>query len=138
VAAACSYDRAKALLLTQTTSHPTKQGQEMQPKDLTPENVNEYYTKLRSSTVAVRQPPKDAPKRWSADEFQVASGYAIRVAKSTTLPEFDHFLRTGELTVPVKMTPSEMEVLMGGSPATTWIGVGALFLTLAATACCDA
>lgn len=115
----------------------------MAPKDLTPEHVQEYYNKLRNWNEPVRQESSDVPKRWSSGEFQALSGYAQRVAKSTSLQEFDHFLRTGELAVPVKMTPAEMEVIMGGSPTTEWIGAigawgGGAIVAAGAAACNDA
>jgi hypothetical protein len=95
-------------------------------KELTPEHVEEYYNKLRAWNEDVRQPSPEVPKKWNAGEFQTLTGYAIRVAKNTTLKEFEQFLHTGELASPIKMTPAEMEVLQGGSRATEWIGaVGA-------------
>lgn len=114
----------------------------MAPKELTPERVQEYYTKLRNWNEPVRQESSEVPKRWTTGEFQALSGYAIRVAKSSTLEEFDHFLRTGETAVPVKMTPAEMEVVMGGSPATEWLGAaaswgGGAIVAAGAAACAD-
>jgi len=95
-------------------------------KTLTPEVVEQYYNHLRNWNEPVRQMSPDVPKRWNTGDFQALSGYAIRVAKNTTLPEFDHFLHTGELPHAIKMTPAEMEVLQGGSRATEWLGaVGA-------------
>ena len=118
----------------------------MHAVDLSPEHVETYYQKLRNWKEAVRQPPdnlEEVPTRFNADEFQVLTGYTMRVAKHTTLPEFDKFLRTGELMTPIKMTPAEMEVLMGGSPTTEWIGaVGAwgagAIAAAGAAACVDA
>lgn len=91
-------------------------------KVLTPELVEEYYNHLKNWNEPVRQPSPEVPKRWSTSDFQTLSGYAVRVAKGSTLPEFDHFLRTGELAHPIKMSPAEMELLQGGSPTTEWIG----------------
>jgi len=61
------------------------------------------------------------PIKWNPSEFQAASGYAVRVAQNSTLPEFVEFIRTGQPVHPVKMTPTEMELLQGGSRATDWI-----------------
>jgi|SwirhirootsSR1_FD_contig_31_2703436_length_1964_multi_3_in_0_out_0_1 hypothetical protein len=116
----------------------------MHPVELTPENVETYYNKLRNWHEEVRQPPdNEVPTRWTASEFQVLTGYTMRVAKNTSLQEFDHFLRTGELTTPIKMSPAEMELLMGGSRATEWLGaVGAwgagAIVAAGAAACADA
>ncbi|HEY0193185.1 MAG TPA: hypothetical protein VGC42_18840 [Kofleriaceae bacterium] len=118
----------------------------MHPVELTPENVEAYYQKCRNWTEEVRQAPdnpEDVPTRFNADEFQVLTGYTIRVAKHTSLSEFDAFLRTGELATPIKMTPAEMEVLMGGSRTTEWIGAvgawgGGAVVAAGAAACVDA
>jgi len=111
-----------------------------QKKVLTPETVEEYYNQLRNWNEPNRQASPDVPKRWSGNDFQALSGYAIRVAKNTTLPEFDHFLHTGELPHAIKMTPAEMEVLQGGSPTTEWIGAvgswGAGAIVAAGAAAC--
>jgi hypothetical protein len=114
------------------------------------EEMQVMYDKLRSWTDATREPhPTERLKdklpvdRWTPTEFQVASGYAIRVAKNTNFDEFKHFIQTGELTVPIKMTPAEMEFLMGGSrvtdwlKATGWIG-GAAIGAAGAAACIEA
>lgn len=113
--------------------------------------MREMYESLRAWTDPKRS-PNPLPRlkdqlpvnRWTPGEFQTASGYAIRVAKNTNFDEFKHFIQTGELTVPVKMTPAEMEVLMGGSPTTDWlkctgwIGGAAIGAAGAAAACNDA
>ncbi len=111
--------------------------------------MHAMYDRLRTWTDATREPhPPERLKgqlpvdRWTPTEFQVASGYAIRVAKNTTFDEFKHFIQTGELTVPIKMTPAEMEVLMGGSRATDWLKatgwIGGAAIGAAGAACCDA
>jgi hypothetical protein len=100
---------------------------------LTPETVKKYYDELRSPPSGVDPSGSEAasatqliPTRWTDQDFNIAFGYVGKVAKASTLEEFEHFLRTGECTVPVKMTPAEMEVMMGGGPIATWIGaVGA-------------
>jgi len=92
------------------------------------QEIQTMYDRLRNWNDPKRTPhPPERLKdklpvnKWSQSEFQVASGFAIRVAKNTTYDEFKHFIQTGELNVPVKMTPAEMEFLQGGSPATDWI-----------------
>jgi hypothetical protein len=109
--------------------HPIERKSSMttkpQPKELTPEGVEHYYNALRNWTEAKREPSAEVPKRWNANEFQALSGYAIRVAKSTTLDQFNHFLHTGETPTPIKMTPAELEVLQGGSKTTDWLGAAA-------------
>jgi hypothetical protein len=109
-------------------------------KDLSPEAVATYYNNLRNWTETKREPSAEVPKRWNANEFQALSGYAIRVAKNTTLDEFSHFLHTGETPTPIKMTPAELEVLQGGSKATDWLGAagawGAGAIAAAGAAAC--
>jgi hypothetical protein len=102
-------------------------------QNLTPETVKKYYDELRSppsgadpSEAEAASATKLIPTRWTDQDFNVAFGYVGKVAKASTLEEFEHFLRTGECLVPVKMTPAEMEVMMGGGPIATWVGaVGA-------------
>ena len=114
----------------------------------TEQELREMYDRLRTWTEPKRtvHAPEDFKAnlpvtKWSPGEFQTASGYAIRVAKNTNFDEFKHFIQTGELTVPVKMTPAEMEVLMGGSPTTDWLKatgwVGGAAIGAAAGACAD-
>jgi hypothetical protein len=114
------------------------------PNDLSPETAKEYYDQLRAlpDTKQLDGPEEDIPKvipaRWTDAERNTASEFARKVAKGTTLEEFDHFLRTGELTVPIKMTPAEMEVLMGGGRVADWLGAaGAVGMAVAAAACLD-
>ena len=72
------------------------------------------------------------PQKWSAADFTTATGYVKRVAKTHTLDEFKEFIRTGQPVHPVKMTPAEMEVLMGGTPFHEWAGtVGTGFAAVA-------
>ena len=77
------------------------------------DQIAEIYNQLLAldKTRAPRQ--QKSATRWTDGEFQSASGYAIRVAKTHTLAEFKEFVRTGHPVHPVKMTTSEMEVLMG-------------------------
>lgn len=114
----------------------------------TDEEMHSMYDRLRSWTDTNRVPhPLDRLKdrlpvtKWSPSEFQTASGYAMRVAKNTNFDEFKHFIQTGELTVPIKMTPAEMEVLLGGSPTTDWLKatgwIGGAAIGAAGAACCD-
>lgn len=109
--------------------------------DLSPETVKEYYNQLRALPEGgeLEGPeddiPKIIPQRWTDADWNTAAGFARKVALGTSLEEFDQFLRTGELTVPIKMTPAEMEILMGGS-AKEWIGaVGAIGVAAAVAAC---
>ena len=78
------------------------------------EQIAQMYHQLLAldKTRAPRQ--QKVATRWSDTEFHTASSYAIRVAKSHTLDEFKEFVRTGQPVNPVKMTASEMELLMGG------------------------
>jgi hypothetical protein len=112
------------------------------------EEIKAMYEGLRNWNEPKRTPhPPDRLKaelpvnKWSQSEFQVASGFAIRVAKNTKYDEFKHFIQTGELTVPIKMTPAEMEVLQGGSRATDWLKatgwIGGAAIGAAGAACCD-
>ncbi len=112
--------------------------------DLSPETVKQYYDRLRALPEGGQLEggtdgdlPKIVPQRWTDAEWNTAAEFAGKVAKATTLEEFDQFLRTGELTVPIKMTPAEMEVMMGGV-AREWIGaVGAIGVAGAAAAACN-
>src|SRR5512133_1217174 len=94
-------------------------------KQWTDQEIEGMYNKL----LATAKEKRDAkiPIKWNPSEFQVASGYAVRVAQNSTLDEFKQFIRTGAPVHPVKMTPAEMELLQGGSRATDWItAVGAV------------
>lgn len=113
--------------------------------DLSPETVKQYYDRLRALPEGGRLDEVDAgsdddirkvvPQRWTDADWNTAAEFARKVAKGTTLEEFDRFLHSGELTVPIKMTPGEMEVLMGGSPK-EWIGAaGAVGVAAAGAAC---
>jgi hypothetical protein len=72
------------------------------------------------------------PSKWNDNEFNVVSGYAIRVAQNSTLDEFKEFIKTGQPVHPVRMTPSEMELLMGGGPVMEWVGAGVAVVGAAA------
>jgi hypothetical protein len=94
------------------------------------DQIAQMYNQLLAldKTRAPRQ--QKAATRWTDGEFHSASGYAIRVAKNHTLDEFKEFVRTGQPVHPVKMTASEMQLLMGGggSEDTDWISEIALQL----------
>jgi len=92
------------------------------------EQIAQMYNQLLAldKTRAPRQ--QKAATRWTDSEFHSASGYAIRVAKNHTLDEFKEFVRTGHPVHPVKMTASEMQLLLGGGPDTDWITEMALQL----------
>lgn len=113
-------------------------------QDLTPETVKGYYDALRNEApgeVPGADEPGDdriaIPARWTEQDFNVAHGYVRKVAQASTLEQFDQFLRTGVSIVPVKMTPAEMEVMMGGGPGANWIGaIGAMATIGAMAAAC--
>ncbi len=92
-----------------------------QTHSISDDQIAEMYHQLLAldKTRAPRQ--QKSATRWSDSEFQSASNYAIRVAKSHTLAEFKEFVRTGKPVNPVKMTSSEMELLMGGGADDDWI-----------------
>ena len=73
------------------------------------------YNQLLALDKARGPRQQKAATRWSDGEFQTASAYAIRVAKSHTLDEFKEFVRTGQPVNPVKMTAGEMQLLVGGA-----------------------
>ncbi len=89
------------------------------------DQIAQMYNQLLAldKTRAPRQ--QKAATRWTESEFHSASGYAIRVAKNHTLDEFKEFVRTGHPVNPVKMTPAEMQLLLGGGSGgdsdTDWI-----------------
>jgi hypothetical protein len=84
------------------------------------EQIAQMYNQLLAldKTRAPRQ--QKTATRWTDGEFHSVSGYAIRVAKNHTLDEFKEFVRTGHPVHPVKMTASEMQLLLGGGPDTDW------------------
>ena len=98
----------------------------------------DLYNKLREPNRDHSTPPVDAPdhiKKFSPEEAKIASGYAVRVAKASTFEQFKEFAATGVSPVPVKMSPAEMELLMGGK-ATEWIkAVGWVAGSVASAAC---
>ena len=121
-----------------STEH--KEGPTM-ANDLSSETVKQYYDQLRALPEGGQLDgpddviPNIIPQRWTDADWNTAAEFARKVAKGTTLEEFDQFLRNGELTVPIKMSPAEMEVLMGGS-VKEWIGAaGAIGVAAAASAC---
>jgi len=110
---------------------------------LTPETVKKYYDQLRALPEGVLpeesgDPLPAVPARWTDADCNIAAEFAKRVAKATTLQEFEDFCRTGELIVPIKITPAEMEVLMGGGPFGNWVGaVGAIGMAASGAAACS-
>jgi len=99
-----------------------------QTNSINDDQIAEMYNQLLAldRTRAPRQ--QKSATRWTDSEFQSASNYAIRVAKSHTLAEFKEFVRTGQPVNPVKMTASEMELLMGAGRDGDWISEMALQL----------
>lgn len=76
--------------------------------------------------------------KFNPEEGKIAAGYAIRVAQASTFEQFKEFVATGISPVPVKMSPAEMELLMGGGPFTTWVkAAGWVAGAVAAWACAD-
>jgi hypothetical protein len=75
-------------------------------------DIEGMYNKLLATANEKRE--AKVASKWSPSEFQIASGFAVRVAQNSTLPEFKQFIRTGVPVNPVKMTPGEMELLQGG------------------------
>jgi len=97
-------------------------------------DVEQMYNKLLAGASEKRE--AKIPVKWNASEFQIVSGYATRVAQNSTLPEFQQFIRTGMPVNPVKMTPSELELLQGGSATTDWLlAIGAAAGAAGAAAC---
>jgi len=99
----------------------------------------ELYNKLRDPSRDHSVPPPDAPAvKFSPEEGRVAAGYAVRVANASTFEQFKEFVATGISPVPVKMSPAEMELLMGGGPIATWVkAVGWVAGAAVAWACAD-
>lgn len=99
------------------------------------DEIREVYNKLRERNRDHSTPQADAPIKYNPDDYKVAAGYAVRVAQASTFEQFKEFMSTGLSPVPVKMSPAEMELLMGGK-ATEWIkAVGWVAGAVAATAC---
>ena len=103
-------------------------------KQWTDAEIAGMYNKLLATAKEKRE--AKMPLKWNPTEFQVASGYAVRVAQNSTLDEFAQFIRTGTPVNPVKMTPAEMELLQGGSRATDWITAAGAAATAAGAAFC--
>jgi hypothetical protein len=101
--------------------------------------IKEMYEDLKTSDPTAAPDKNPNPQKWTAAEFSTALGYTRRVAKSHTLDEFNQFVRTGQPIHPVKMTPAEMEVLMGGSPFHSWAqtGLAAVGVAVAVAAICN-
>lgn len=89
-------------------------------------DIEGMYNKLLAT--ANEQREQKIPTKWNPSEFQIVSGYAVRVAQNSTLDEFKQFIRTGTPVNPVKMTSAEMELLQGGSRGSDWVGAVGTFL----------
>jgi hypothetical protein len=87
--------------------------QQTSAKQWTDADIEKIYNKLLTTTNEKSE--QKIPPQWNPSEFQIVSGYAVRVAQNSTLPEFKQFIRTGLPVNPVKMSPAEMELLQGGS-----------------------
>jgi|SRR4051812_22656997 len=99
------------------------------------DELREIYDKLRDPN-RDHSAPADAPVKFNPDDYKVAVGYAARVAQASTFEQYKEFMITGLSPVPVKMTPAEMELLMGGGPVTEWIkSVGWVAGSVASAAC---
>ena len=103
----------------------------------TDQEIEEMYIKLKGSADQVRKadPKSEFATKWNGPQFQIVSGYAVRVAKNTTLKEFNEFMRTGHLAQPVKMTAAEMELLQGGSVEKVCAVISTVAACVAAGAC---
>ena len=102
----------------------------------TDDELREVYNKLRDPNRDHSTPQPDAPVKFNPDDYKVAVGYAVRVAQASTFEQYKEFMLTGLSPVPVKMTPAEMELLMGGGPVTEWIkAAGWVAGAVAASAC---
>jgi hypothetical protein len=103
----------------------------------TDEQISEIYDDL-THDIPAKGDKNPLPQRWSAAEFTTATNYVKRVAKSHSLDEFTKFMKTGQPVHPVKMTPAEMEVLMGGGvgPFADWVGTIGGVVGLAAAGTC--
>lgn len=92
----------------------------MTPITASDDELRDIYEKLRDPN-RDHSVQHDAPVKYNPDEYKTAVGYAIRVAQACTFEQYKEFILTGLSPVPVKMTPAEMELLMGGSPVTEWL-----------------
>jgi hypothetical protein len=100
----------------------------------------DLYNKLRDPNRDHSTPPADAPDviKFNPEESKIAAGYAVRVAKASTFEQFKEFAATGVSPVPVKMSPAEMELLMGGGPIATWVkAAGWVAGAVCAASCAD-
>ena len=103
-------------------------------KQWTEQEIEGMYNKLLATAKEKRE--AKIPVKWNPSEFQLASGYAVRVAQNSTLAEFAEFIRTGAPVNPVKMTPAEMELIAGGSATTDWlVAVGTAAVAAGAAFC---
>lgn len=97
-------------------------------------DIEGMYNKLRATADEKRE--QKLPTKWNPSEFQIASGYAVRVAQNSTLPEFKQFIWTGTLANPVNMTPAEMELLQGGTRKSDWVvAIGGLAVAAGGAFC---
>ena len=96
------------------------------------QQIAQMYNQLLALDKSRAPRQQKVATRWSDSEFHTASSYAIRVAKSHTLDEFKQFVRTGHPVNPVKMTASEMQLLMGGGGGESgdWISEIALQISV--------
>ncbi len=104
----------------------------------TDDELREIYNHLRDpNRDHSKQEWADAPVKFEPDEYKVAVGYAMRVAQASTFEQYKEFMTTGLSPVPVKMTPAEMELLMGGGRVTDWIKAGGWVAGAVASAACN-
>ena len=110
-------------------------------KKYSDQEIEEMYIKLKASGDQVRKadPKSEFASKWNGPQFQIVSGYAVRVAKNTTLKEFKDFMHSGTLATPVKMTAAELELLQGGMDvmkACAVISTAAACVAAGACFCC--
>lgn len=103
----------------------------------TDDELREVYNKLRDPNRDHSAQVADAPVKFNPDDYKVAMGYAVRVAQASTFEQYKEFMITGQSPVPVKMTPAEMELLMGGGRITDWIKAGGWVAGSVAAAACN-
>jgi hypothetical protein len=102
------------------------------------DELRAVYDRLRDPNRDHATPQPDAPVRFNPEEYNVAVGYAVRVAQVSTFDQYKEFMLTGVSPVPVKMSPAEMELLMGGGRFTTWAkATGWVAGAVAAAACTE-
>jgi len=102
------------------------------------DELRDIYNKLRDPNRDHSIQPADAPVKFNPADHKTAVGYATRVAKASTFEQYKEFILTGVSPVPVKMSPAEMELLMGGGPFATWAkNVGWVAGGVAAASACN-